>query len=153
MVYVYLIMVPKLHIFNYQYRSTLFILLLDIVLVFSNIIIYLTPKPQFLINSKQTNPNPIFTLIQSIYSLQAFLNESVSISHFLFVFVSINYVVLLFYLPLEHLPIWVITQEQIIHLPLIIDMIFIYKLLEFNQQSHQQHHLLHLLHLPQRLYS
>lgn len=101
-VHEYPIMVTKLHIFSCQYISVLFIILLDIILLSSNIIICLTPMLLFLVNSTQINHVLVSILIHSIYPLLTFLNESIFASHFLFIFKSINYEVLLFYLLLEH---------------------------------------------------
>lgn len=141
MVYEYLIMVLILNIFDYQYKSIPFIIPLDTILVFNNIITYLILKLLFPINSKQINLILIFILIHFIYLLLTFLNESISTFHFLFVSKFINYEVLQFYLLQEHLLIQAIIQEQAIHLPPIINMIFIYKPQELNWLSQWLLHL------------
>ena len=135
-------MVPILHTFNYQYISVLFINLLDNILLINNTIICLILVLQFPMSSIKISHVLISTPIQFIYPLLTSLNESVSIFHSLFEFESINYEVLLFDPPLfEYLTIQFITQQLAIHHLLTINMISIYKPLEFNLLSHWPLHL------------
>ena len=80
-----------MHIFNYQYIFILSIILLDIILAFSNITICPIPKLSLPINFEQTILILISTLTQSIYPLPISLDESVSTFHSLFVSIFINY--------------------------------------------------------------